>query len=52
MKLANWKRMVLGALVALSVAGASLAPVMAGHAAAWHDGNCFRKYGVWWCEIN
>ncbi len=34
MKLANWKRLVLGALVALSVAGASLATFSARDAAA------------------
>ena len=34
MKLAVWKRTILGAVVALSVAGSSLAPVVAGHAAA------------------
>jgi hypothetical protein len=34
MKLILWKRAVLGAVVALSVAGGALAPVVAGHAAA------------------
>jgi hypothetical protein len=34
MKLANWRRLVLGALVALSVAWASLAPGVAGRASA------------------
>ena len=34
MQLANWKRVVLGALMALSVAGGALAPVVARPAAA------------------
>ena len=34
MKHANWKRVVVGALMVLSVTGSSLAPVVAGHAAA------------------
>ena len=34
MKLTLWKRALLGALVALGVAGSSFAPVVAGHASA------------------
>jgi hypothetical protein len=34
MKLATWKRALLAGLLTLSVAGGSLAPVVAGHAAA------------------
>ena len=34
MNLSAWRRAVLAGLLALSVAGGSLAPVVAGHAAA------------------
>ena len=34
MKLSGWKRTVLGGMLALSVVGSTLAPVVAGHAAA------------------
>ena len=34
MQLATWKRVALGAVVALSVAGGALAPVISGQAAA------------------
>ncbi len=40
MKLATWKRALLAGLLTLSVAGGSLAPVVAGHAAARSDPDC------------
>ena len=53
MKLAGWKQVVLGAVVALSVAGSALAPVVAGHAAAAErdlgDMICVRVNGGWYC---
>ena len=46
MKRARWKRAVLGVLMVLSVAGGSLAPVVAGHAAA---GGCWLVKGEICC---
>jgi hypothetical protein len=40
MKLNTVKRITLGGLLALSVAGGTLAPLMAGHAAAGGAGDC------------
>jgi hypothetical protein len=44
MKLAGWKRTVLGALVALSVAGASLTSLSAAHAAVGDGSPCPTYY--------
>ena len=42
MKLARWHRAALAGLMALSVAGGSLAPFVAGHAAAREGWTCVR----------
>ena len=46
MQLATWKRTVLAGLLTLSVAGSSLAPAVAGHAAA---GGCWLVKGEICC---
>jgi hypothetical protein len=50
MKPARWNRAVLAGLMALSVAGGTLAPFVAGHAAACSAGEeRVRIQGRWYC---
>ena len=53
MKLATWKRTVLGAVVAVSVAGAALATVAAGQASAHAEPGCLYDSvrGIYTCYM-
>jgi hypothetical protein len=53
MKLTLWKRSVLAGLLTLSVAGGTLAPVVAGHAAAgWHKCVYDEDHNLLHCYLN